>query len=500
MKKQVLSATALLLLSAALLACGEEAGTPKTTDSTEVQTEAVTEENPLAILDHMKDLDFGGKSLRIDISVNDNEWSTSSVYVKGPDKEVGDTVQDMVYNRNRDIAELLNLKVEWNTSNLAWGDVEGYVEKQVLSGTDDVDLFINDQLGLTNDMAKGYLFNLKNEDQYKSYFDFNSDGWYNTYMDQLSLLADKRYFLVGDYFMDTIRAAHVTYFNKKTMESDFEGADEIYNLVDTGKWTMDKYLEYINAAYKDINGNGQVDAEDSYGLFFNKCYLYYYVSDADSVKWTAEGATFDVDVERGSAIVDKILLLCESIGRRNDPNNCSHATIKEMFCNGRLLFTYWLKLADMEDAAMRDMDGVGIIPYPKLDESQKGYITQIHDTAEIGAVPTTVSMENLSMLSAYLQAMTEYSAKYVMPEYYETALKVKYSQDQQSARMLNIIRESINDPCDIAYNGLLKNIVTDPVTNSSSKGTNVYASSVEQKMKSATAAWEALIEKLKSYD
>ena len=508
MKKQITAALALLLLSVSAVSCGETASetvTPggeegNTPASVSAETEA-PQLDRMAILSDMKELDFGGTALNIDISVDSSEWSTSSVYVMGPDKETGETVQDMVYNRNRDIADLLNVNVNWNQSSLTYSEVLPYVEKQVMSGEDTVDHYINDQFGLIKAMANGYLFNFARTELYDSHFDFTADGWYNTYMDQLSLLAGKRYFLVGDYFIDGVRASHVTYFNKKMMDEEFEGADELYKLVDSGDWTFDKYLSYINEAYRDVNGDGTQDAEDVYGVFFNKCYLYYYTSDCNTLQWSPEtGASLDIEIDRGALLVDKILELCASQGRRNDPSNCSHATILEAFVNRKLLFTYWLKLADMETSGMRGMDGVGVIPYPKLDENQKEYITQVHDTAEIGASPVTVSMDKLSVVSAYLQAMTEYSAAYVMPEYYENALKIKYSQDEQSARMLNLIRAGITSPCDIAYNELLNSIITEPVTNSSSKGTNVYASTVEKRLSAAQKSFDKLIEAMKSFD
>ena len=54
-------------------------------------------------------------------------------------------------------------------------------------------------------------------------------------------------------------------------------------------------------------------------------------------------------------------------------------------------------------------------------------------------------------MGAVLEVLSRESAKNVVPAYYETALKVKYARDDQSSKMLDIIRYNISEVFPIAF-------------------------------------------------
>ena len=486
----LLPALASALTLAALASCGDtQSGVsqqqPEDTHESAV-TEAETEVKQIDIIGGLGDLDFGGAELNIDISVNSQEWLTSSVYQMGPAEETGDIIQDMVFRRNKEIEEALNVGVNWKEIDLNYDAVASYIKKQVMAGDDIVDLYLNDQFGFITCMVNGYFKNLEHTETYQSYFDFSADGWNDAYMKKLSLIDGRRYFLVGSYFMDTLRSAHVIYFNRNIMADLYEGADELYNLVEAGQWTFAKYLEYTENTYSDLNGNGKVDTEDRFGTFFYDGWsvLFHSISDARLVSWEKGYPTVDIDMERNVKAMELFDRIVSSDG--DYPDNANGDDVIPVFLTGRLLMTGWRKIADIEREEMRNMEGIGIIPYPKLDEQQKNYQTIIHDTTEIGAIPVTSTDEKTSIVSAYLQAQTQYTTEYILPAYYETALKIKYSQDEQSARMLDIIRRGITDPFDYAYSSYLGGI---PFLT----GKN-YASSVEKKLKTAEDKLQKLLD------
>ena len=235
MKKSLLSSAAALLLLCAVVSCGEAAEAPKpegsvnseavTTPETEAVTKAIDSIGPLS------ELDFGGQKLTVNISVNEEEWNTSAVYIMGAEEEVGDEAKDLVYRRNLEIAEALNVSVDWITADEPYTEVLNYIKKPVLAGDSTVDLYINDQYGLVRCMTAGCLYNVSDIPAENNYFDFSADGWYTEYMDQLSILDGRRYFLAGDYFMDILRGTHVMYFNKNLMANLYEGADDLYDVV-----------------------------------------------------------------------------------------------------------------------------------------------------------------------------------------------------------------------------------------------------------------------------
>ncbi|MBQ7719259.1 MAG: hypothetical protein IJT56_01635 [Clostridia bacterium] len=58
------------------------------------------------------------------------------------------------------------------------------------------------------------------------------------------------------------------------------------------------------------------------------------------------------------------------------------------FNNGLSLFLGYADLNTFSQLRENDF-GVGILPYPKLDEEQERYVTVTHDTTETGIVPIT---------------------------------------------------------------------------------------------------------------
>jgi hypothetical protein len=111
----------------------------------------------------------------------------------------------------------------------------------------------------------------------------------------------------------------------------------------------------------------------------------------------------------------------------------------QQWMSGRImLFEGLLKYA----AYMRDMkDDFGIIPLPKYDEAQAAYYSTPGAGINFFAVPVTV--KDTECVSAVLEGLAILGHQDIIPTYYEIVLKSKYSRDEESAEMLDIIRENI---------------------------------------------------------
>ena len=105
----------------------------------------------------------------------------------------------------------------------------------------------------------------------------------------------------------------------------------------------------------------------------------------------------------------------------------------------------------------RDMtDDYGFLPYPKLDESQKNYRCLVTDIVLLGAI--SGASQNLDITGAVLEALGSETYRSVTPAWYETALKVKYSRDDISAQIIDIIHDSMTTDFIYAYNASLSKI------------------------------------------
>ncbi len=124
-------------------------------------------------------------------------------------------------------------------------------------------------------------------------------------------------------------------------------------------------------------------------------------------------------------------------------DSCVQAVATDMntaFKNKQLIFL--LNSLTAASTTLRDADfRYGVLQSPKWDEAQENYITTASYTGSMYAIPRDAKDPDIS--SAVIEALASEGYYRVAPEFFETALKVKYSSDDDSARMYDIIKGSV---------------------------------------------------------
>lgn len=447
-----------------------------------------------------RSINLNGRTVKVSVSENVSEHGegmpSSYLYIAGPDEDSPERVQSNVYHRNLEVAQMLNCKLEHIPVDLSYDNVASYVESMVNSNDTSISYYVNDQFGFLNLAQKGMLLDLQdplNFDEY--YFNFDGDEYYGEYMKGM-MVGDRRYIVTGDYFIDTLRACHVLYFNKNIYTDKFGNFEDLYNLVLDGNWTLDKFNSIVDQAYTDADGDGLKNEADIYGLAghtlnWKEPFLtFYYSTDAQVIDYDADNIPYinKDKLLRLSTVAEKLIPLDKSVGMWQ--TDVVEDTVSK-FINGGTLFTMYQKIGDIEKGQMRDFDGMGLVPYPKLDENQTKHLTLVHDTAEVGAIPTIITGENASVASAVIQVMSVHSHKYLLNDYYETALKSRYVQDPYSAKMLDIVVDGIYAPFDLAYELV---IGYGPVNAAIARGNDVTQSAFKSNEKRANKMLNDIIE------
>ena len=80
----------------------------------------------------------------------------------------------------------------------------------------------------------------------------------------------------------------------------------------------------------------------------------------------------------------------------------------------------------------------GVIPYPKYDEAQTDYYTMSDGSHALLAVPASISDPEFTGIIT--EALCAESWKNVIPKFYETALKVKLADDNDTSEMIDLIK------------------------------------------------------------
>lgn len=425
----------------------------------------ISEQNPLLVSDdsateftttetmelspNLEAVDCGGADFRILTRVTDSYLRRTDDVTA--EEMVGNILNDSIFERNRTVQEKYNIEFSIISEN----DVTGKLRTSVYSDDDSYDIALNaicDNITLS---AEGLLYEL---DSFPN-IDISAPWWNKTIMDDMSIY-EKYYVGINDMTIQAYFSAGIVYFNKN-MAAEYELEDP-YELVREGKWTFDKLVELCRDVSNDINGDGVLDEKDQYGITYNNFawqILYYGIGEPFIKKDNKGSLYFDYANNKitdylqkmlPSAQDDSVTLYSDNyskLGGNYRVDVCTNA-----FNEGRSMF--WLE-AMYGVPSLRDMDNdFGILPTPKYDEAQDEYFSFIHTIhASSIVIPITVPTEYRDTVGRIVEDMAYISSKTVRPAFIETTIKGKYTRDDDSADMIDIVMNGIR----VDYTLLLNN-------------------------------------------
>lgn len=205
-----------------------------------------------------------------------------------------------------------------------------------------------------------------------------------------------------------------------------------------------------------------------------------------------------VNNERSYLLTEKLnaILNNDATGIKVFSEN-EQATI-DTFTSGRALFIGYQRLGSLESDNLRSAEtDIAILPYPRLDELQKDYVTSTHDTAELGFIPIAVPAEDLSFVSSVIEVLCRETYNQLLPAYYESSLKVKYTRDNTAAQMIDIIHDHYGNGFALAWSNALSGILLQNTFSSCIENNNTdFASKCKSMEKPANKQLEKIISKM----
>ncbi len=446
MKKFLALLLVLAIVISVLVACAED--NHGQTDETVSQ-----EETEKAILDNVPDeLDYGGEDVII-ISRALQGWTQDEVAVPELNSE---PVNDAIFNRNLTVSDRLNVNIVSHAIDDPSPETPVQaVRDAVLAGSDEYDLLAGACYLVMYTTLEG---NFRDLTQLQ-YLDLSQSYWTQDYNDTLSY-DGKQYSATGMIALSNYRFAFVTAFNKDAF--DDSSVPYLYDTVNNGEWTLDYQATLSENFYRDLNGNGEKDEDDFYGLITSTGIStdpYWASCDISLLEKNPDGEyEWVLDMQKLSDATDKILkLFYESgsyvyIGGAADEEQDD---LRRDFANGKAAMIT-TRLVAVEQADVRNMkQPYGIVPMPKFDQSQKEYGTQQHDQITVYGIPVTVKEDKVEMLGAVLEVMASESQRTVKPAYYEIALKHKYMSDPVAWEMLDKIFDTVRIDAGVVYVSVL---------------------------------------------
>lgn len=427
-----------LCMAASLFASCGGGDVTADTQTPEPETTAETAAPETDIRDNIPAQDYGKLSFNI--------LAAAEQWIQQYDTELsGDVVNNAIYNRNRKVEEKFNIELNYivyNGYGAGVDTVKSAIAGAVMSGSYDYDLVIGGISYIAAQLFDNVLLDMNELD----YFDFSQKWWFEGIIEEQKI-NDKIFLASGHYGINTMRGAIITFFNKTLIE-DFS-LDDMYALVNDGKWTRAKMDEMSKIVVSDIDGNSKFDNSDRYGVASTFDYMSMIVNSFDYhyVTRDAEGKISYTGFDEKLVSISEWLAYQKkengyNISKTNLPDD--RGKILDMFTQDRALFIYH-RMDYCEDTAMREMEKYGIAPAPKYNEDQEKYLTAA--PADVACMPLVIRDGKMS--AVILDALNLESYLETTPAYYEVALKRKYTRDNDSVEMLDLIYDSLF--CDFAY-------------------------------------------------
>jgi len=445
MKKRILSLLLCALLTAqTLIACSEtsagetedtqpEASIPETAVPVEEETAPLTDyELRQLIPDDLPDKTFDGAEFRV--LTSDNKYGSKAYEIVAEDLN-GDACNDAVYNRNIEIEERFEVEITCGVADAPQDALNVFVP----AGTDDYHI-----VGFHNYLSY-VAFGNKSLYNWNLVTNVNLDKpWHNKLANDAATLNGTLYGVCSDLAITSMTYTYAIFFNVDKIPDYGYNADQLYDLVRSGDWTIDKMIEITNTMYEDTNGNGERDLSDNYGFGYeitNPADVWLSAFDQPLVR-IVDGTEVEIAVmsEKTVSAFEKLLdWHYNGEGFRIFPTQYDEETY---FLSGQI------KMAPLRFYAayntLRNMnDTYSILPYPKWDTDQQRYFTNADDKFTTFGFPIT-SYVNMEFVGTVFEALCAGSYKKVYPAYYDTALKGKYSSDPQTVEMIDLIMTGRN--------------------------------------------------------
>ncbi len=364
--------------------------------------------------------DFGGYEFRF-LNGNVFAWFTMSNVTA--EEENAETMNDAVYRRNRKVEDRYKITITETPSNAAQAD---YL-KSVQSNDNAFDIALLRMEWALPVVLQNAAVNWAEI----PHLELDREWWVQGSLTSMSLMNNIYY---GVSLFDTTHfdSVRVFYFNKQMVE-DFK-LESPYELVESGKWTLNKFHEMGMAVASDLNGDGKWDENDRYGfggtpnvtgntLMCGVGAILSIGKDKDDVPF------FDIDKESS---IERLTAVSKIMG--TDDGFVCRENYSDVFKSGNILFSNELIYGAVD---MRDSDtDFGILPAPKWNEEQEEYIN-LGGSPFFMTVPTT--SEDLDRTGAIMEALAYDSMGLIDKAMYDIVLKGKSARDDESIGMLDLI-------------------------------------------------------------
>ena len=417
------------LMCVSAIACTRNNSAQVDTTTAAFSDSSLAETTQQSYLESLPDADYGNRAFNILVRTH-KKWE-----MHAPDIN-GQTVNDAVHARNIAVSDKYNVILNIIDVAGTWNSRDNFkktVSASVLADDGMYDLVASCMFYMADLTTENYFANLLDIDTLNL-----SNNWWASGFVENNTVNNKLYYTVGEVCLTMWDGMFVIDFNKDMAEQ--LGLPDMYQLVKDKKWTLDKLFEFSANRYIDNNSGGTKDDGDTYGFVTNVNCLrpVIYTSGLRICKLNADNtATMTLGGEKYQNLYKKLynnLLETDSCYYMAD----TEASLK-LFSEERALF-YTARNWNCEELRKLEIN-FGILPYPMYDEGQDNYISVTDGDCSMFSILSRV--RDADMSGRILEALSAESAYSVIPQYYDSILKYRNVNDEESGEMLDLIRDTL---------------------------------------------------------
>ena len=438
MKKTIALLLAVSLLCPLFAACGDKEQPDPATGSSEttVQTEPPEDAPDYAALETLGDIS-GEFRILFGYGFKQNDFKAA--------EESSTALESAIYRRNAYMKEKYNIDIvtdEMDSRTQAYDKL--FAEYNAGDSTYDAAMMRTAEVAK---LASGGCLRDLNE---MPHLDLTKDYWDQRANADLSI-GGRMYYTTGDISLVDNMSTNAILFNKG-MRAAY-GLDDPYELVRSGDWTLEKFIELARAVGEDANQDGIYDENDVYGLMtWNDATLAVLAAAGEKICSIDENGDLELTFynERVVNLFDTFAGLYFDYAHTFNyqyntqagearPSAAWDTNRTKMFDSNQALF-YFTTLITVSRHRNSETD-FGILPFPKFDKSQERYGHVISDYAgQYICVPEMTG--DFARAGLVLEELAYQGQKVLTPAYYDQTLIGQYTRDEESTEMLDIIFSS----------------------------------------------------------
>ena len=438
MKKLLALILAVLMLLPCLAACDKEPAktTPSSTPSQ--GTDDTPDDTPDEEKLNIEKVNHDQKVVTV------FHWKTSTGHDEfgmEEDQIQGNDVNDAIYQKNLRTEEHLGIDLEFHPETGGYTDIANFITKLTTMVSDPmtpVDIIAAQTRTMPSVLVEGYLTDLNNYSE----LDFDKAWWPENCKEEHEI-KDKLYFVSGDISANLMRMMTVIFVNKTHLEARGTQYEAFMEDIKAHKWTLDKLIEMTEGVYANRDDNPEPSDGDFFGIvttYFHSDALYAGLGYKFMVKSNKDDEVFKLSphilTQTTSDYVTKLNDWNKTHDMFMDPKENIY---EDAFKNGNALFLLhraWFGF-ELQDTEIN----YAVAPAPLLNENQDTYYTTMGN--QYSSYGICSQAPDMNLAAATIQVLGYNGYKYTTPILFEVSFKGKFSKDDYTVEMFDIIRKGI---------------------------------------------------------